>query len=166
VILIDKARCNGCGVCVTACPQDAIVLEAETAEIREELCSGCGVCLSVCPEGAITDVEPAIKPFPSTVEVETTALTRPAIVRPAPAGSRPVKVIRSSPPAIERRRAVAEKAMTVGPVALSLLAWLAERWLRRADLPERSTRQRDPCVRGRGGGRGRRLRRRWRRERC
>jgi Fe-S-cluster-containing hydrogenase component 2 len=161
VILIDKVRCNGCGVCLTACPQDAIVLAAEKAEIREEMCNGCGVCLGACPEGAVMDVEPALKPFAAAVEAAPTTLTRPVSTQPVLARSRPVKVIWSSPTAIERRQAIAQKAMTAGPVALSLLAWLAERWLRRVDLPERSARRRDTSVRGQGGGRRRRWRRGW-----
>ena len=53
MIVIDEARCNGCGICLTACPQEAIVLEANRAEIKQELCTDCGVSLYVCPEEAI-----------------------------------------------------------------------------------------------------------------
>jgi len=164
MIVVDKPRCTGCGVCLTVCPLDAVVLEAERAEIREELCNGCGACLSACPEGAIMDVEPALpaRPFPSSPEVKTVALVPSDRPQPAPTSARPVKVIRSSPPELERRLAVAGTAMTVGPVAINLLARLAERWLRRGGLPERSAGRRELSARGPGGGR----RRRWRGGRC
>jgi Fe-S-cluster-containing hydrogenase component 2 len=160
VILIDEARCSGCGVCLTACPQDAIVLEAERAEIREELCNSCGACLSACPEGAIMDVEQALpaQPVPAAAEAETTALVRSASVQPAPTRARPVKVIWGSPTAIERRVAVAGTAMTVGPVALNIFGRLVERWLRRGAVPQRGAGQRDYAVSGPRGGRRRRRR--------
>ena len=133
MIVVDKVRCDGCGICLTVCPQDAVVLEAERAEIREELCDGCGVCLSACPEGAILDLEPSLvtQPSPSTAVAKTAALVPSARSQPVPAQARPVKVIRSSPLALERQRAVATAAMAAGPVVLNLMARLAERWLRR-----------------------------------
>jgi ferredoxin len=136
MIVIDRLRCTGCGICLTVCPQDAVVLEAERAEIKEELCNGCGACLSACPEGAIMDVEPAPLTAPSPARPETVVSMVPsAPTEPVPTRVRPVKVVRSSPPEFERRLAVAGTAMSVGPIALRLLARLAERRLRRGDLP-------------------------------
>lgn len=165
MIIVDQARCTGCGICLTVCPEDAITLEAERAEIREELCNGCGACLSACPEAAIQDVEPApLTPAsPAKPEPEPVVAVVPSTpAEPEPIRARPVKVVRSSPLAPERRLAVTGAAMTVGPVAFNLLARLAERWLRRGDLPERSAGRRELYARGPGGGR----RRRWRRGRC
>lgn len=46
-------RCNACGLCIEACPSDAIKLVNNKAEINKELCIGCAKCIAVCPIGAI-----------------------------------------------------------------------------------------------------------------
>jgi ferredoxin len=55
-IRIDKEKCNGCGLCVSACQEGAIGLDADgKAELlRDDHCDGLGNCLPVCPTGAIT----------------------------------------------------------------------------------------------------------------
>ena len=50
---VDAARCNGCGTCLDACPQEAISLEGNRADINHSLCIECGICLELCPRGAI-----------------------------------------------------------------------------------------------------------------
>jgi Fe-S-cluster-containing hydrogenase component 2 len=160
MIIIDEARCIGCGVCLTACPQEAIVLRADTAEIKRELCTDCGLCLSTCPENAIQDIEPApvARPSPSRPEREpVVTLSRISAEQP-PTRARPLEVVRPSPSALQRRNAVVTAAAAVGPVALDLLARLAERWLRRDRFPERARGGQDLAARGPGGGRRRRRR--------
>ncbi len=48
-----KEECNACGVCVKAFGCPAISLVNERAEIDPTLCNGCGVCETVCPFDAI-----------------------------------------------------------------------------------------------------------------
>jgi heterodisulfide reductase subunit A len=50
---IIEELCTGCGLCITACPYDAIKVEEGTAKVTEVLCTGCGACVSTCPCGAI-----------------------------------------------------------------------------------------------------------------
>jgi 2-oxoglutarate ferredoxin oxidoreductase subunit delta len=57
VIYIDEGRCNGCGMCVSFCPVNAISMQKDKAFIDEALCEGCEACLSVCPLSAILYVE-------------------------------------------------------------------------------------------------------------
>lgn len=45
--------CTGCGICVSSCPTDAIVLLNGKAHIEEEACRNCRKCVRVCPSGAI-----------------------------------------------------------------------------------------------------------------
>jgi phosphoadenosine phosphosulfate reductase len=46
---IRKAMlCTGCGVCVGACPTNAITKESQKAVIGES-CTGCGECIDICP---------------------------------------------------------------------------------------------------------------------
>ena len=54
-VLIDKEKCDGCGLCVTACHEGAIELVDGKAElVREDVCDGLGDCLPACPRGAIS----------------------------------------------------------------------------------------------------------------
>ncbi len=54
-VLIDKEKCDGCGLCVTACHEGAIKLVDGKAElVREDVCDGLGDCLPACPRGAIS----------------------------------------------------------------------------------------------------------------
>lgn len=58
VIQIDESRCNGCGLCASACHEGAIGMVNEKAVLlRDDYCDGLGDCLPVCPTGAITFVE-------------------------------------------------------------------------------------------------------------
>ncbi|MBN2534419.1 MAG: 4Fe-4S binding protein [Spirochaetales bacterium] len=50
---VDKEMCTGCGICVDACPLEAITIENEIAVISDD-CSECGVCENNCPNNAIS----------------------------------------------------------------------------------------------------------------
>ena len=55
IINIDEDACTGCGLCVTACHEGAIVMMHGKARLlREDYCDGLGDCLPACPAGAIT----------------------------------------------------------------------------------------------------------------
>lgn len=54
---IDNSKCKGCGLCVKACPQQAITLNKGTSTIKQELCMGCGTCREICNNNAIYEVE-------------------------------------------------------------------------------------------------------------
>ncbi len=51
---IDKATCNGCTVCASNCPVNAISgMRNEIHSIDPAICSKCGICYSSCPHDAI-----------------------------------------------------------------------------------------------------------------
>lgn len=55
IIHIDEDKCNGCGICATACHEGAIeIVDGKAKLAREHFCDGFGDCLPACPMGAIT----------------------------------------------------------------------------------------------------------------
>lgn len=58
IVNIDKEKCNGCGLCVTACHEGAIeLIDGKAVLVSDEYCDGLGDCLPECPTGAIKIVE-------------------------------------------------------------------------------------------------------------
>ncbi|MDR0813313.1 MAG: 4Fe-4S binding protein [Oscillospiraceae bacterium] len=58
IIQIDEEKCNGCGLCVTACHEGALSISGGKARlVRDNFCDGMGDCLPECPQGAISFTE-------------------------------------------------------------------------------------------------------------
>ncbi len=52
--VLDREKCNGCGLCISVCSCNALVLVEKVVTIIEtEECGWCLQCEVVCPTGAI-----------------------------------------------------------------------------------------------------------------
>ena len=54
--VMDKSKCNDCGICAYYCPVGSICREEEGSSILAielSYCKGCGICAKECPRQAI-----------------------------------------------------------------------------------------------------------------
>lgn len=75
-ILIDRAKCSGCGKCVKGCGFGALSLVdapganrlGRIAEVDPSACKACSACVKACPFGAIAEVKARVV---GTAELES-----------------------------------------------------------------------------------------------
>lgn len=64
IIKIDESKCNGCGLCLSNCPEGALQIIDNKARLVSDLfCDGLGACLGYCPQGAIKIEERAAEEY-------------------------------------------------------------------------------------------------------
>ncbi len=64
IIEIDQQLCDGCGMCIMHCVENAITIQDGKAKVISDiLCDGLGNCLQSCPQNAIMIIERDALPF-------------------------------------------------------------------------------------------------------
>ena len=54
IVKVDEGKCDGCGTCISHCPEGALLLINGKANLAaDEFCDGLGGCVGICPRGAI-----------------------------------------------------------------------------------------------------------------
>ena len=86
--VVDQQQCTGCGLCVRACPVEAIGLvsandprqpKRQKARVNEDICLGCGLCARACKDASLKLVprkERVITPVDSTHRAVLMAIER------------------------------------------------------------------------------------------
>ncbi|MFX0168120.1 MAG: hydrogenase iron-sulfur subunit [Candidatus Hodarchaeota archaeon] len=70
IAVVDEELCNGCMLCVHACPSQAITLDPKIGcvVVDEVRCQSCGECMAICPVGAIGPLNTNPKVIDSALE--------------------------------------------------------------------------------------------------
>jgi Pyruvate/2-oxoacid:ferredoxin oxidoreductase delta subunit len=100
IIKIDEEKCNGCGLCVPGCHEEAIkIIDGKARLVNDVFCDGLGACLGECPEGALTIVEREADPFDEKIVQETIARKKRATTQTTGGKSAPQGLAVVSPAA-------------------------------------------------------------------
>lgn len=61
--IVQKCKCDGCGLCVISCPAEALAFDYELdipfVRALHRCLVGCSTCASLCPNGALLLPDPA-----------------------------------------------------------------------------------------------------------
>ena len=83
IIKIDQDKCNGCGLCASACHEGAIeMVNGKASLTREDYCDGLGDCLPACPVNAISFEMREAPSYNEKAVLEAKAKKEPAVELP------------------------------------------------------------------------------------
>lgn len=123
IIKIDQEKCNGCGLCVSACHESAIgMVDGKAKLLRDDYCDGLGDCLPVCPTGAISFEEREALEY-NEVEVTKNMQQKEAVKMPCGCPGTNVKAInrdRTQMIQPEQAAPIIESQLSQWPVQIKL----------------------------------------------
>ena len=123
IIKIDEEKCNGCGLCVSACQEGAIgLVDGKAKLLRDDYCDGLGNCLPVCPTSAITFEEREAAEYDEAAVKVNMEQTQPETLACGCPGthSKPLTRVNSSQPTAPQA-AAAETHLNQWPVQIKLV---------------------------------------------
>lgn len=93
IITIDKARCNGCGLCAKACHEGAIgIVDGKAVLLREDYCDGLGDCLPACPMNAISFEERDVPAYDEAAVLAAKKAKLPKTEQPSALRNFPIQI--------------------------------------------------------------------------
>ncbi|MCX6344130.1 MAG: 4Fe-4S binding protein [Armatimonadetes bacterium] len=134
IIKIDEDRCNGCGLCVSACAEGALqIVDGKAKLVSETYCDGLGACLGDCPMDAITIETREAEDFDEqAVLANMAAQGKPAHNHDHhPAGG----FVCPSAKTIDRTHDAAKTAAAIGSVPSELRQWPIKLYLVNPQAP-------------------------------
>jgi Pyruvate/2-oxoacid:ferredoxin oxidoreductase delta subunit len=82
VIRIDEDKCNGCGLCISACPEGALqIVNGKAKLVKDNFCDGLGACLGECPQQAMVIEERDADEYDANGVVAYLAKQSPELVK-------------------------------------------------------------------------------------
>ena len=82
IIVIDEAKCNGCGECIPNCPEGALqIIDGKARLVSDLFCDGLGACIGECPVGAIAVEEREAEPYDEARVIVNVAKGGPNVIK-------------------------------------------------------------------------------------
>ena len=126
IIKIDKEKCNGCGLCVSACHEGAIGMadvngKAVAKLLRDDYCDGLGDCLPVCPTEAITFEEREADDYNEEAAKINMENKKPKTLACGCPGTNMKTISRPNQPAVNKSTAPVMTQLNQWPVQIKLV---------------------------------------------
>jgi len=121
IVRIDESKCDGCGLCISACPEGALrIVDGKARLVAERLCDGMGACLGHCPRGAIIIERREAEEFDEAAVRAAARMSRPTAACPGTGYAE--FSAQSTPRLAETAASTPQGQLTHWPVQLHLLS--------------------------------------------